>query len=151
MNVQNIHIVTFFNMSIKIPHRQKQLKGEEENASLHVQIQIFWNTTYYMHGLCTHSCSIKNIDSCMYCGVSWGIKLSRIHFLNWSEQNERLLIHHGICWNDLEKHNWCSTHQLPSAYSFLRVEGVFKVRLTRLKHQGGLVNLIQIRVTCYIQ
>lgn len=40
MNVQNIHIVTFFNMSIKIPHRQEQLKGEEENASLHVQIQI---------------------------------------------------------------------------------------------------------------
>lgn len=40
MNVQNIHIVTFFNMSIKIPHHQEQLKGEEENASLHVQIQI---------------------------------------------------------------------------------------------------------------
>lgn len=31
MNVQNIHIVTFFNMSIKIPHRQEQLKGEEES------------------------------------------------------------------------------------------------------------------------
>lgn len=87
------------------------------------------------------------------CTVVWvgGLNSLGSIFLNWSEQNERLLIHHGICWNDLEKHNWCSTHQLPSAYSFLRVEGVFKVRLMRLKHQGGLVNLIQIRVTCSIQ